>query len=125
MTVQAEAARDGGGVPLSFCSAQRPATRLSLPDDAADAPKLGSEAGLRSWAPKLGSEAGLRSWAPKLGTIRAPLLSRRFAQSANQLNQIAAGDPMDARPIPIWVCDVDDPVLVAELDRRVNRRVGF
>src|ERR1700750_265722 len=51
------------------------------------------------------------------------LLPRSLAQSANQISQIATGDPMNARPIAIRTSDGNDPALLAELDRRINRRL--
>src|SRR6201985_2039596 len=51
------------------------------------------------------------------------LLPRSLAQSADQISQIATGDPMNARPIPIRTSDGNDPALLAELDRRINRRL--
>src|SRR5215813_5971438 len=52
------------------------------------------------------------------------LLPRSLAQSANQISQIATGDPMNARPIAIRTSDGNDPALLAELDRRINRRLA-
>src|ERR1700745_3089068 len=51
------------------------------------------------------------------------LLPRSLAQSANQISQVATGDPMNARPIAIRTSDGNDPALLAELDRRINRRL--
>ena len=48
---------------------------------------------------------------------------RSLAQSADQVGQIAAGDPMDARPIAIRMSDSNDPALLAEFDCRINRRL--
>ena len=53
-----------------------------------------------------------------------PLLPRSLAQSTDQVGQIAAGDPMDARPIAIRTSDGNDPALLAEFDCRINRRLG-
>ena len=51
------------------------------------------------------------------------LLPRSLAQSADQISQIATGDPMNARPIAIRTSDGNDPAFLAELDRRINRRL--
>src|SRR5215469_256044 len=51
------------------------------------------------------------------------LLPRSLAQSANQISQTDAADPMNARPIAIRTSDGNDPALLAELDRRINRRL--
>src|ERR1700740_1696546 len=51
------------------------------------------------------------------------LLPRSLAQSADQISQIATGDPSNARPIAIRTSDGNDPALLAELDRRINRRL--
>src|ERR1700747_666445 len=60
---------------------------------------------------------------PLIPTPNPLLLSRSLAQSANQISQIATGDPMNARPIAIRTSDGNDPALLAELDRRINRRL--
>src|SRR6516164_2733215 len=52
-----------------------------------------------------------------------PLLPRSLAQSADQISQIAAGDPVNARSISIRMSDGNDPALLAQLDRRINRRL--
>ena len=49
------------------------------------------------------------------------LLPRSLAQSADQVGQIAADDPMNARPIAIRKSDGNDPALLAEFDCRINR----
>src|SRR5262249_22197398 len=61
----------------------------------------------------------------RLITDHDPLrLPRSLAQSTDQVGQIAAGDPMDARPIAIRTSDGYDPALLAEFDCRINRRLG-